>query len=162
MLPEQSNMMIRAIVRFNDPPNLIYITPPAEGLKTPERDDCRIVIFRPYDLPEPFWSRANRKKTCTIEIDTDLIRIERAQLHTVVWDGGRGEVENYFTLNGHPIAIAGEGKHDVIYRITDLDPSWLKRGVNRIELLSDTEHHGIEMLLPGPMIAVREKLESKQ
>jgi hypothetical protein len=33
----------------------------------------------------------------------------------------------------------------------------LRKGPNRIELLSDTEPHGIEVLLPGPAIVVRSR-----
>ena len=76
-------------------------------------------------------------------------------MHVVVWDGGAGTVANYFTLNGRPLQVAGAGKHDVIYSRIRLDPAWLRHGTNRIELLSDTEHHGIEVLLPGPAIMAR-------
>jgi hypothetical protein len=36
-----------------------------------------------------------------------------------------------------------------------LEPGLLRQGSNRIELLSDTEHHGIEILPLGPAIVVR-------
>lgn len=73
----------------------------------------------------------------------------------VSWDGGRGDVKDYFTLNGRDLAVAGEGKHDVIYTVTRIEPGLLKQGANRMELLSDTEHHGIEILHPGPALMVR-------
>ncbi|MGC9328760.1 MAG: hypothetical protein ACP5I1_14085, partial [Candidatus Hinthialibacter sp.] len=76
--------------------------------------------------------------------------IQQAELHVILWDGGKGNVENPFTLNGHPLPAAGRGAHDVLYRILPIDPSILKQGPNIIEALSDTEHHGIEILLPGP------------
>jgi len=31
----------------------------------------------------------------------------------------------------------------------------LKAGENEVKLLSDTEHHGIEVLLPGPCLLLR-------
>jgi hypothetical protein len=34
-------------------------------------------------------------------------------------------------------------------------------GANEFELLSDTEHHGIEILLPGPCLMVRSPRETK-
>lgn len=160
MLPEQSNMAVRAIVHFKEHPNLIYITHPTENLQTPQRDNLRVILLRSYDLPTPFWSRANNKKTCTLEMNINPKQIEKAQLHINTWDGGRGTIENYFTLNGHPLKAAGEGKHDLIYSILDIEPAWLHRGANQIELLSDTEHHGIEVMLPGPVLIVREKIES--
>jgi hypothetical protein len=155
LLPAQENMAVRAVVHFRDLPEMLYITPPLARLATPARPGATVRWFAATDLPAPFWSRANRLKTCTIDCDLDPARIEQAELHVVVWDGGAGTVEKYFTLNGRPLPVAGTGKHDVIYSRTALDPAWLQRGANRIELLSDTEHHGIEVLLPGPAIVVR-------
>ena len=68
---------------------------------------------------------------------------------------GRGTIDDYFTLNGVPLTVAGEGQHDVIYSVVPVDPELLRTGANRIELLSDTHHHGIEVLLPGPALVVR-------
>ena len=95
------------------------------------------------------------RSACTIALDADPARIERAELHVVVWDGGAGTVKDYFTFNGRPVPVAATGKHDVIYSRRELDPRLFERGTNRIELRSDTEHHGIEVLMPGPAIMVR-------
>ena len=45
----------------------------------------------------------------------------------------------------------------LLYRVVPLEPPILQRGPNRIELLSDTDHHGIEILLPGPALVVRSR-----
>lgn len=156
MLPAQSGLAIRAMLTFRGHPNLIYITAPLESLATSPRSS-EVRLYAPRTIPAPFWSRAGRKITTTIDIPAAVSRIQRAELHTVVWDGGAGAVKDYFTLNGQALSIAGDGKHNVIYRITPLDPSMLRTGSNQIELLSDTEHHGIEMLRPGPAIVLRLK-----
>jgi hypothetical protein len=67
-------------------------------------------------------------------------------------------VRDYFTINGLPLPVGGTGKHDVIYSRRDLDPRLLKRGINRVELRSDTEYHGIEVLMPGPALTVRRRI----
>jgi hypothetical protein len=157
LLPEQQEMAVRAIVHFKNHPGLTYVTPVIGGLFAAKPKGVRVALYPSRDLPVPFWSRANQKKACTIEIDIEPARIERAELHVVIWDGGAGDVKDYFTLNGHPLSVAGKGKHDVLYRQIPLDPKMLKRGVNRIELLSDTEHHGLEVLLPGPALMIRSK-----
>jgi len=36
----------------------------------------------------------------------------------------------------------------------------LKPGKNEMTLLCDTEHHGVEILLPGPVIIVRYKWDT--
>jgi uncharacterized repeat protein (TIGR03806 family) len=155
MLPAQEAMAARAIVRFKDRPDLVYVTPAVEGLRTPERSGVEVRILGARDLPRPFWSRAGKQHACTVEVDIEPERIERAELHVMTWDGGAGNVKDTFTLNGRALAVAGAGKHDVIYSRIELDPALLGKGANRIELLSDTEHHGIEVLAPGPAIAVR-------
>ncbi len=67
----------------------------------------------------------------------------------------RGDVEHPFKLNGQPVDIAGAGHHDTIYRVLELDPAMLVGGENELTLLSDTEHHGIEVLLRGPALMLR-------
>jgi hypothetical protein len=157
MLPAQANMAVRALVHFKGRPDLAYVTLDTGGLRVPERPGVRVDLISTRDMPVPFWSRANRTRTCTIALDADPARIERAELHVVVWDGGAGTVNDYFTLNGRPMPVAGTGKHDVIYTRRELDPRLLERGTNRIELRSDTEHHGIEVLMPGPALMVRRR-----
>jgi hypothetical protein len=155
MLPAQDDMRVRARVRFRHSRQLVYITPATGGLATPGRAGSRVQLCSAEDIPAPFLSRVGRRKSCKIHLDVEPARIERAELHVVVWDGGAGTIKDYFTLNGHPLPVAGDGKHDVLYSQVKLDPAWLKAGANRIELMSDTEHHGLEILMPGPALVVR-------
>ncbi len=157
MLQEQQEMAVRAIVHFKDHPEFTYITPVIGGLFANKPKGTRVTLYPSRDLPVPFWSRNKEKKACTIEVDVDPARIERAELHVVLWDGGAGTGTESFTLNGTPLAVAGHGKQDVLYRQLTIDPKILKRGTNRIELLSDTGEHGLEVLLPGPALMIRSK-----
>jgi uncharacterized repeat protein (TIGR03806 family) len=157
LLPDQKNLAVRAVVHFKDQPNLIYVTPATRGLRTPARPGTRVAVYPSKDLPRPFWSRASRKRSCTIDLDVNPGQIEQAELHVVAWDGGAGTVKDYFTLNGRAFPVAGGGKHDVIYSRLTVDPGLLRKGTNHLELLSDTEHHGIEILLPGPALVVRSR-----
>ncbi len=157
MLGAQKDVSVKAIVHFKEHPETAYVTPVLSGLSIPDRKESSVRFYASKDLPHAFWSRAWQAKECSIVIEEEPERIERAELHVVIWDGGRGNVENPFTLNGHPLPVAGDGHHDVLYRKLALDPKLLNRGVNRIRLLSDTEHHGVEVLLPGPAIMVRSR-----
>lgn len=157
MIPDQPEMAVRAVVHFKDHPEIVYETATKTGLKTPDRKGTKVTLHSAHDLPRPFWSRANREATCTIDLDVKPAEIERVQLHVVIWDGGKGKVAAPFTLNGHPQPVAGGGKHDVLYRIIDIQPAQLNEGANEIRVLSDTTHHGIEVLLPGPALVVRTK-----
>ena len=106
-------------------------------------------------LPDHFWSRADQPKTCHIDLDVDPARIESAELHVVTWTGGAGTVKEYFKVNGVHYPVAEGVRHELVYSRLPVEPRNLRRGLNRIELLSDTEHHGIEVIHPGPALAVR-------
>jgi hypothetical protein len=155
MLPDQETIGVRAIVRFRDRPHLLFATAPLTNVRMPRDPQSHVALHLSNDQPAEFWSRANERKSCTIPLDLDPRRIERAELHVVVWDGGAGDVKDYFTLNGHPLAVAGTGRHDVRYSRVPIPPTILKQGANRIELLSSTDHHGIEVLRPGPALMLR-------
>ena len=155
MLPHPRKLVVTAIVRFDSPDDLTYEMTPVE-IAAPKAK-ARVSLHCARDLPKPFWSRAGREKTCTIDLDVDPADVERAELRVVIWDGGKGKTAKPFTLNGVALPVAGRGAHDVLYRVIPIDPKVLRRGANRIRLLSDTSHHGIEVCLPGPALVVRTK-----
>lgn len=155
LLPAQTNVAVRAIVHFQSSSNFVFVTPPTRGLEIPARPASRVTLFASRDLPTPFWSRANQKRQCSIDLDVEPSRIERAELHVNAWTGGSGTVKEYFKLNGRHFPVAEGSRHELIYSRLPVDPQILRRGANTIELLSDTEHHGIEILRPGPCLVLR-------
>jgi hypothetical protein len=157
MLPAQAGVSVRAVLHLAGFPQLTYETAALPGLEIGAGRASQVSLFALRDKPVPFWSRAGNRKTAAIPLDLDPARMERAELHTVVWDGGRGKVEEYFRLNGRFFPVAGSGRHDTIYTVLPLSPGLLRRGRNEIELLSDTDHHGIEVLEPGPALMVRHR-----
>lgn len=157
MLPEQQEMAVRATIHFKNKPELTYMTPVIGGLGATKPKNTRVTLYSSRDLPVPFLSRANLKKSCTIDLDIDPTRIEKAELNIVVRDGGAGSGKNYFTLNGQPLNVAGNSKQEVIFSKIPLDPKILKRGKNQLDVISETENHGLEILLPGPALMIRSK-----
>jgi hypothetical protein len=154
MLPDQDRMGVRAIVHLKGDPRIHYVTPTTQPLTTPERAG-RVYRIDAAGLPAPFWSRAAQPKACILNLDQHPHEIERVELHIVIWDGGRGTVYAPVTLNDQFLPVAGEGAHDVLYRRLPIGPGTLRRGDNQLRVFSDTEHHGIEVLLPGPALMVR-------
>ena len=110
-------------------------------------------------LPAPFYSRD--LKPCEAVTDLSCIAletVESAWLQTRVWDGGEGDVRDYFTLNGvHFPICTGTANHQVYETCFPIPLEVLRQGENTFRLLSDTKHHGIEVLLPGPVIKLRLK-----
>lgn len=157
MLPSQRDVGVRALVRFKGQTNLVYLTGITRGLQIPERPDRQVTLYSSHDLPRPFWSRASQKRECTIYLDVDPARIEHAELHVNTWTGGAGTVAEYFKLNGHHFPVAEGSRHELVYSRLPVPAGILRQGLNRIEVLSDTDHHGIEVLLPGPCLMVRSR-----
>lgn len=155
MLPSQNGVAVRAVVRFKGDTNLVFVTAATSGLVIVPKSGTEVVLFAPHDLPDHFWSRASQLKTCHIDLDKDPARIEAAELHVVAWTGGAGTVREYFKLNGVHYPVSEGNRHELVYSRLPVDPKELKRGLNRIELLSDTELHGIEIIYPGPGLVVR-------
>ena len=161
MLPAQKDVTVRATLQFKGQTNLVYVTATSPSFEIPERPASEVTLYCSHDLPKGFWSRANRKQKCTIYLEVDPARIEKAELHVNAWTGGAGNVKDYFKLNGHHFAVAEGVNHEFSYSRLDVPPPVLRHGINEIELLSDTEHHGIEILLPGPCLMVRSRKDAR-
>jgi len=87
-------------------------------------------------------------------------QIESAELMVRIWDGGEGEVKEPFKLNGTAYSVTSKvSNHDLVFSKHKVEIHNLKVGENLIELVSDTQKHGIEMLLPFPALAIRLKRE---
>lgn len=154
MVPDQDRpMALRALVRLKG--GLCYWTPIVDGLVfATGRHRVQMHVCR--DLPVPFWSRASQVRKATIELPDDLSDLESARLIVKIWDGGEGTVKEPFQINGHPYAItSGRANHDVVHTDVEVDPAHLKPGANTLTLFSDTDHHGVEVLLSGPCLVVR-------
>ena len=132
---------------------LSYQTEVSELAVKPPRGS-RTELIRCDDFPVPFWSRAGQKKVAKFNLE-QIASLERATLWLKVWGGGEGTVEEPFTINGHPYEItSGKAIHDVVFSELKIDVAHLNEGENIVTLLSDTEHHGIEVLLPGPCLVL--------
>ena len=148
-------MAVRAEIEFTN--GIIYRTPALDGLEFPH-DRPTVRLYACNNVKPKFWSRANRLETATMLLPDDLSGVAQAELRTKVWDGGAGTIEHPFRMNEQPYKIATDtGPHRPIYRNLPVDLSHLKPGKNTFTLLSDTEHHGIEMILPGPCLVLRWK-----
>ncbi|TFG72484.1 MAG: hypothetical protein E4H27_02535 [Anaerolineales bacterium] len=155
MLTAQNDIAVRAVVHFRDVPDLVYKTPASIGWKIPQRKRNLVTYHLAANQPQPFWSRDGNLRECTVILDDAPDDIEQAELHVLIWDGGAGTTKKPLTLNGHDLPVASSGAHDVLYRKITIQPRQLQGGMNTISLLSDTEHHGIEILLPGPCLVLR-------
>lgn len=156
MIPSQSGpIAIRAVVHLKGGFN--YKTDTLHGLTFPP-NRSRIEMYKCSSMPLPFWSRDSQEKKAVIELPGNISSLQRAQLMVKIWDGGEGKVKEPFKINGYPYSITSRrAVHDVVFTIANVKPEHLRPGKNLITLFSDTEHHGIEVLLPGPVLIARYK-----
>ena len=142
---------VLAVVRFSN--GLNYQTGVSEIAIKPVAGK-RVALICCDDLPVPFWSRAGREKVASFHL-SEISGLKRATLWVKIWDGGEGNVQDPFTLNGHPYSVtSGEAVHGVVFSRLEVDPAHIVEGKNEFVLLSDTEHHGVEVLLPGPCLTL--------
>jgi hypothetical protein len=154
MIPSQTGpMALKALVHLKGGFN--YRTEVLDGLIFPAGRN-KVELYKCDVLPKPFWSRASNLQTVTINLPQNLANVESARLIIRIWDGGEGTIKDPFKINGHPYSITfGKANHDLVFTNVEVDIEHLKAGVNTLTLLSDTEHHGIEVLLPGPCLVLR-------
>jgi len=154
MIPSQSApMAICAVVHLKG--EYHYVTDTLDDLTFPAKRN-HIVMYKCSSMPTPFWSRDSKENKAVIELPKDISSLQRAQLMIKIWDGGEGTVKESFKINGHSYSITSHrAVHDVVFTTAKVNPKHLKPGKNQITLLSDTEHHGIEVLLPGPVLIAR-------
>ncbi len=154
MIPNQAEpMAIKALVHLKG--GFHYWTDVLDGLVFPAYRN-NVELYKCSVLPKPFWSRASKPATATINLLRNPADAESARLMVRIWDGGEGTVKEHFKINGHPYTItSGRANHDLVFTNVEVNVKHLKAGENTFTLLSDTEHHGIEVLLPGPCLILR-------
>lgn len=160
MIPEQDQPVgILALIEFN---NGIKCWSDVSAAFSFPSDRPHVKLVYCSDMPVPFWSRDSQLKKASIKLTVDPEDIEEAQLSLRIWDGGEGSIKDPFKLNGVSYKItSGDSPHDLVSTINEVDPANLKNGSNEIELISDTEHHGIEVCLPGPALVIRYKKSNR-
>ena len=156
MIPDQSKpIRFRAIISFKN--GLKYNVEPSTGTIL-TRNDETVTMYYPNKMPVTFWSRDNRQNEAKVYIPMEAEKIIKAEMLVRVWDGGAGTVKEPFKFNEFPYQIiSGKSIHDLVFTKTEVSKEQIKSGWNKYTLLSDTKHHGIEMLLPGPCLIIRSK-----
>lgn len=160
-VPDQPTGGIAVAARLQTADGLMVMTPVVENL-TLERSDAAVRMYmpNPEDVPASFVSRKNRRKSARLHIPEEpglsLGEATEIALHLRTWNG---HDESYF-VNAFPLAIPiiGHANHRFADRprvevFEAIQPS--RNGDNMFAIRSDTEHHGPEILWPGPVLTVR-------
>lgn len=152
-VPDQAERSIRLIARVQDSRGFWYVTQPVESL-TLHRDNVSVRLYRPQNVPEDFAVRVGQTKQCQFDLgDAPLDRAIEAALHLRTWHG-QTSPHQPIRINAHSMAPDGKNHH-YDYDLLPFPSSALRRGENVFSIRSDTEHHMLEVLWPGPAVVVR-------
>lgn len=150
-VPDQEKRSIKLMARVRDRKGFWRVSPAVENL-TLRRRGRSVKLYAPQGVPERFWVRAGQKKSSQVAIpEADLKRRPTdAALVLRTWNG----FEENFRFNDAEQTIDG-ANHNFAITLRPVPVSALQPGVNTISFHSTTEHHGPEILWPGPALLVR-------
>ena len=153
MVPDQEADAIRLVARIQNSRGYWSVTDVSDGLSL--RRDGSVGIYHAGGVPADFSVRVGETKTCVIELpdDAPLDRATDAWLHLRTWHGWDGHHEP-IRINDHEMPVGGKN-HFYDYDRLRIPPSCLKAGENVFAMHSETHHHMLETLWPGPSITVR-------
>ena len=154
-VPDQAEGDVRLIARIRDTEGRWYVTEPVEGLSL-KREGATVRFVPPQDVPEAFWVRDGDQEASRLLIpdDYDPTQVEEVALHLRTWNGhnhGTGTLTRVGDWTG---ALPGID-HNYAYTIYPLPPEALKPGETEVGFHSETHHHGVELLWPGPALTIR-------
>jgi len=155
-VPDQSEGDVSLIARIQDTHGYWTVSEPITGL-TLRRDDLQVRLYPARDVPEDFAVRNEETLRCFFDIPENhrLENATEAALHLRTWHGWDGH-HHPLKVNEHTFPIDGKN-HFYDYDLLPLPISALKSGENVFEISSDTEHHMLEVLWPGPAVVVRSR-----
>ncbi len=153
-VPDQKPAAIKLVARIHGKDGLIYVTDTVERLSL-QRDGWSVKQYHATGIQPHFGVRIGKTKSCQIPISSadDLSNATEAVMHYRTWEAS-DEHHSPFQINGHQHANEGLNHH-YDYDLLPIPVSELRLGDNTFTIHSDTKHHMLEVLWPGPAITVR-------
>ncbi len=151
---DQQPKSIRIIARAKSRDGLWTVSEPVNEL-TLQRTSHHVAMVHATEVPEQFGVRAGREASCTLDIPDNipLDKTSEARLSLRTWHGWDGHHQP-LRINDHSFPIQGNNHH-YDFDLLPIPSSSLKHGKNTFTIRSDTEHHMLEVLWPGPQLLVR-------
>jgi hypothetical protein len=109
-------------------------------------------MHAPASIPPQWQTRAGTTHECTVTIARRPQDAAAARLVLATWNGDHCED---LSVNG--VALAGRlgRSHNYALDVVDVPVRILLPGENVVSTFSSTEHHGVEVMWPGPVLFVR-------
>ncbi len=157
-IPDQDPAGISLVARIRDSSGIWYVTEIVDNIHLQRADSLSVKMYTSYDIPEKFTVRAGKTLSCKNGIET-LDKAMSCRLYHRTWNAGDdhaagGHIDKPLSINGHHFKCYGKN-HFYALSTVEIPVSNLIEGINEITYTSDTEHHGIEILWPGPAFIIR-------
>lgn len=158
-IPDQELKSVSLIARIKDTSDLWYVTETIDSLSLVRPDSLSVKMYTATGVQPAFSVRAGNSKFCYIKVDSMNNDMEAWLFHRT-WNAGDDEAASGTIAK--PLVINGEhgykcyGKNH-FYALSNvhLAVGDLIEGFNTVTYSSNTVHHGIEVLWPGPAIIIR-------
>ena len=109
-------------------------------------------MFKPCKIPKVWATRAGRTDTAVIDLPDDLGKAVEARIVMSTWNGVAAEE---IGMNGNKVVENVGKNHDLSYDDFPVPLDLVRPGPNTVYTHSTTEHHGIEVQWPGPVLFLR-------
>jgi hypothetical protein len=148
-VPTQDKPM-KIMARIVDATGMCYMTPAVEDIHLVR--DKTVRMYKPYDMPKRWSSRAGNTHKCKVDVNDDLSKAVAARIVMATWNGVAADE---IGINGKKVVTnVGKG-HDPSYDAFDVPLNLIESGTNTLYTHSTTIHHGIEVQWPGMVLLVR-------
>ena len=154
-IPDQPSESMKLIARIQDHAGMWYVTDTVENLGL-ERDSVAVRTYFSRNVPEAFWVREGQRQVCSLFLPDDFNPdiVEEVAVHLRTWNGRNHGTGTLTRINEWTGSIRGTD-HNYAYTIQRIPTDALQAGENIFEFYSETQHHGVELLWPGPGMTVR-------
>ena len=149
-VPDQ-NRPIKIMARIVDTSNLCYMTAAVENI-TFRRSGGSVKLYKCYDIPKSWKSRAGRRLGCNVDITDDLTKATAAVMYLCSWSGGHADE---IGINNNKLLSNIGYTHNLSYDEIDVPLSYLRVGQNKPYTYAKTSHHGIEVNWPGTPLKIK-------
>ncbi len=161
LVPDQGGPTIKLLARIKDAAGVWYVTDEVENLAL-NRMGTKVVLYKPLNVPQRMWTNGNlgqKQSDVVIPAGDNIGTAIYAKLLIKTWNGIDGQAEegeeHYTRVNSYQVPFDYGGNHFYSADVIDIPVNELVSGTNTIRVDSDSTHHGIEVLWPGPAIIAR-------
>jgi hypothetical protein len=162
-VPDQQAGGVSFKARIQGKNGVWYVTDIVDNITLDRSEGGSVKMYTASEVPQNFVVRIMnngnpRTRECKIII-ADLDQAAEARFFHRTWnaaddDAGRGTIELPLGINGNGFKTLGVN-HFFALSSLSIPTGILVEGKNNITYTSNTSHHGIEVMWPGPAIMVR-------